>query len=245
MAEGGSPVGGSLPATFGAKLSYMLGPLLLTLVLAIGISFAILAVVKGKIEERIDAEKADSIKREKVIADDLGTTKKTLEGEQKKVVELQDKTTKLDKEKEELKVALGKAVDEIGTVGKRVEDTNKLLTTFRDDQKNKDTVQDSSIAQNSRDIEYIKKDLKRLDIIEKDVGELKTDNGNLKVEYVNLRNDLNEVVKRGTVTEKEVNNLSERSRVFQLRVLAARAKEAADAAREGDLKKLLARLTDN
>jgi septal ring factor EnvC (AmiA/AmiB activator) len=245
MAEGGSPVGGSLPATFGAKLSYMLGPLLLTLVLAIGISFAILAVVKGKIEERIDAEKADSIKREKVIADDLGTTKKTLEGEQKKVVELQDKTTKLDKEKEELKVALGKAVDEIGTVGKRVEDTNKLLATFKDDQKSKDTVQDTSIAQNSRDIEYIKKDLKRLDIIEKDVGELKTDSGNLKVEYVNLRNDLNEVVKRGTVTEKEVNNLSERSRVFQLRVLAARAKEAADAAREGDLKKLLARLTDN
>jgi septal ring factor EnvC (AmiA/AmiB activator) len=245
MAEGGSPVGGSLPATFGAKLSYMLGPLVLTLLLAVGISFAILWVVKGKIDERIEAEKQEAVKREKVIADNLEATNKVLKGEQEKVVALTQRTKDLETEKEALKTALNDAVKEIATVSKSVDATNKLLTAFKDDQKTKDSTQDNSIAQNSRDIEYIKKDLKRIDALEVDVKSLKVDSFNLKTEYVSLRTDLNEVVKRGTVTETELNSLSERSRVFQLRVLAARAKEAADAAREGDLKKLLARLTDN
>jgi septal ring factor EnvC (AmiA/AmiB activator) len=245
MAEGGSPVGGSLPATFGAKLSYMLGPLVLTLLLAVGISFAILWVVKGKIDERIDLERKEAVDREKKISDSLAETNKVLKGEQEKLVALQEKTKTLETEKEALKTALNDAVKEIQTVSKNVDATNKLLTAFKDDQKTTDQAQSKAIGENTRDIEYIKKDLKRIDALEVDVKSLKIDSFNLKTEYVSLRTDLNEVVKRGTVTETELNSLSERSRVFQLRVLAARAKEAADAAREGDLKKLLQRLTDN
>lgn len=64
----------------------------------------------------------------------------------------------------------------------------------------------------------------------------------LKGEYITLRNDVNTTMERGNVTEKELNALSDRSKIFQLRVLTARAKEAEQAAREGDLQKLLVKL---
>ena len=60
--------------------------------------------------------------------------------------------------------------------------------------------------------------------------------------YVALRTDVNQTMERGNVTEKELNALSDRSKIFQLRVLTARAKEAEQAAREGDLQKLLVKL---
>ena len=93
-------------------------------------------------------------------------------------------------------------------------------------------------------MKYIDDKLKKLDDIALEVADLKVNSGELKKEYLVLKSDLSSVRSKTDVTEKDLADLGERARMFQLRVLAARAREAADAARKTDLKGLLSRLDD-
>ena len=56
--------GGSVPTTFGGKLSYMFPVLFVASLLAVGISFGILWVVKGDLEDKL--KKMDEVKAAKV-----------------------------------------------------------------------------------------------------------------------------------------------------------------------------------
>lgn len=233
-----------VPRSFGAKLWYMLWPLLITLVLAVGISLLVLWRWAIKLDERLVKEHDERVKVEKVIKDDLEADKQELVKTKEVIAGQGKQITALEEDKKRLAEDLARARESLASVSDLLKTTGDELKKFKVDQQEVDQKQRADIADNSRRITYVEREIKRLDTIEKDIVMLKDDTGTLKKDYTDLRRDLIEVRDRGAVTEVELNRLSERSRVFQLRVLAARAREAADAAREGDLKKLLARLSD-
>ena len=86
--------------------------------------------------------------------------------------------------------------------------------------------------------------LKKLAGIENDVLSLKSDTAGLKDEYKKLTGDLNAMKTQANVTEKDLADLGERAKQFQMRVLLARAREASEAARYGDIKSLLQHFED-
>ena len=126
----------------------------------------------------------------------------------------------------------------------QLEEISKNLVKVANGQDKINTEQNSNIANVQKRVGYVEQELVRLDRIQADVEGLKVDTGNLKGEYVSLKQDLEKVRVRGVTTEGELIQLTDRSRRFQLKVLAARAREAAEAAKKADLKKLLARLTE-
>jgi chromosome segregation ATPase len=95
-----------------------------------------------------------------------------------------------------------------------------------------------------RRVGYIEKKINEIDKIQKEVDGLKGDTALLKGEYKVLHADLEKTKVKTEITDKDLTELSERARQFQMRVLAARAQQAATAARETDLKNLLERLGD-
>jgi chromosome segregation ATPase len=236
---------GSFPNTFLGKLTYMAGPLVLTLLLAVGIGFLIVWVWAGKIDEKMKAEREERMKAEKALAADLDVAKKDFASKlDKQRQEFDTKVADLKVENDKLAGKLKDAEQTIIKVSDSLAATSRMFEGFKTEQKTVDSQQNTSIADNSRRIQYVEQQLKRLDAVEKDVDKLFAQDEEMQRHYVALRKELTLVRDRGAVTEEQLNGLSERTRVFQLRVLAARAKQAADAAREGDLKQLLARLTD-
>lgn len=234
-----------MPKSFGAKLSYMLGPLVLFLLLGVGISFVIAWVFNGQFQTKLEKQAKDSEKVQKALRNDLETANKQIETEKANVVKLNNELGELKKEKEDLAKDLQSAVGSLQVVSGTLQKTSTALDEFKETNKEKDQTQDNSIAENTREIAYLKKDLdNRFEKITTEMGQMKHVDVLLKGEYVALRNDLNTTMQRGNVTEAELNKLSERSKIFQLRVLTARAKEAEEAAREGDLKKLLTKLSE-
>jgi hypothetical protein len=240
------PTRGGMPKTFGAKLSYMIGPLLLFLVLGVAVSFAISWAFSGKFKEQLASQKKAAEKVQTELRKDLDDTEAELKTAKEKVVTLTKTVQALAKEKEKLSTGLGKAIGSLEVVSSTLQETSKGLKELNNYKKDNDLTnqtQNNNIAENTRNIVYLKETVqKRFDKITGEINQMQHVDTVLKGEYVALRNDLNTTMERGNVTESELNKLAERSKIFQLRVLTARAKEAEEAAREGDLKKLLVKL---
>jgi uncharacterized protein YlxW (UPF0749 family) len=237
VGTGGTP---RVPQTVGEKLAFSFPAILLTLVLAVGIGYVIVAVIDGQTREMVDKvnQRADALDK------GLGDVKKDTQSLQASVKTLGEKTAKLESEKEQL----AKKLDEVsGAFVKHAGDFAKYVDT----QANLDTIQNKDISTTSKNlnavetrVKYIDEKLKILDALAADVDSLKKETGTLKADGIVLRNDLTAVRNKADITDKDVTELSERTKLFQLRVLAARAREAADAARATDIKLLLQRLED-
>jgi len=233
--------GAKVPQTFGEKLSFSLPVILVTLVLAVGIAFAIVTIMDGKTRQAL----TDQIDEEKSLrTKEVGELKKTN-------ADLQTEVTKVSKSNDDLGKANGKLKDELGKVGESLSKVANENQKYVESQVQVDKVQNQDISSNKDDINkvdrrvtYIEEKIKKIDEIAKDVEGLKGDTATLKQEYTVLRGDLDTTKKKADITDKDLTDLSERARMFQMRVLAARAREAADAARSTDLKNLLDRLGD-
>lgn len=243
MADTGSG-GARVPQSVGEKLSFATPVIIVGLILSVAISGVILWAVDGKTREVLEATKTDLVKRTDALTTLVSEAEKARVTMEKTIVKLEAKTDTLEKGKEEL---AGLLKDTIA----QVKGTSDDLTSFKKGQQVEDKTQNTDIKHNAdmtagidRRVIYVEEKLKKLDAIEKDVVGLKNDTGELKQEYVKLKGDLNAVRTKGDATEKDLTDLGERARLFQLRVLTARAREAADAARKVDIKTLISRLED-
>jgi chromosome segregation ATPase len=241
MADSAAPGGAKLPSTFGEKLSFSLPVILVTLILAVGIAFAITMIIDGKTFDKLTAQIEEEKQQRNKKVSDLERANTDLQNTVTAVKTANEDLAKKNK-------ALG---DELGKVGETLSTVSTVYKKFVEGQVQLDQTQTKDIASTKEDVNkvdrrvtYIEEKIKKLDEIAKDVDSLKGDTKELKAEYTVLRGDLDTTKKKADITDKDLTELSERARLFQLRVLAARAREAADAARATDLKNLLDRLGD-
>lgn len=125
MADDVNPAGGALPKTFGAKTSFMLGPLVLFLIVGVGISFAILWVMAGNLQEKLDTEAKRAQAAETKLVSELKKANDDLAAEQAKVKDLTEKHEKLRKEKEELAEGLKSAITSLETVSSSLQNVHR------------------------------------------------------------------------------------------------------------------------
>lgn len=184
--------------------------------------------------EKETSARAEEVKK----ADD---TKKVLQDELKKLTEknkeLSTENSGMRTEFKSIETELGKYIKSQETVDSN---QNKDINTVSKD------ISNVSVNVNKLEtkVKYIDEKLQKLDKIEASVADLRKDTGELKEAHTRLKGDIDTVRKKGEVTDVELADLSEKARLFQLRVLQARAREAADAARQMDLRKLMDRLND-
>jgi chromosome segregation ATPase len=226
------------------KLGIALPGMVIALLVAVGISYLILDNVIGKAKEQIKQLDSDLNTEKTKRTEDVKRLEDARKELETQVKEVAAKADKLDKDKEAVAKELGK----IGT------GLEKIAGDFGDFRKKKDETDsehdkelakhEKNIGDVARQVKYIEDKLKKLDELAADVNGLKETSATLKNDYRVLRDDLGKAKERQDLTEKDLTDLGERTRLFQLRVLAARAREAADAARQTDLKTLLTRLDD-
>ena len=236
---------GGVPQTFGQKVVFGIPAIIVALVLAIGISYGILYAVNNGTREELT----------KKFKDDMAEADRK-NGEKFKGVEEANTALKKDvatlaKATKDLEEARQLAALKLDEVGKNLTKVADEFGTFTAGQKTLDETQNKDLAKHEKNINemdrklhYIEDKLKKIDELASDVNGLKGDTSELKGQYTALRSDMTKVSKQADITENDLADLSERARLFQLRVLAARAREAADAARQLDLKNLLNRLDD-
>lgn len=236
----------ALPQTFRQKWSSMAPMLVCTVIVSVGLSYLCFWLTTGTLAHRV-SEQEDRLRekdqelRRRITVNENASSQLLNSRDQ-----IEAKITTLAKEKETLKEALNMTMQKLGAAQAGLEAINDNLNKYvkSDAQEVVDAKQNAQIGENSTRLNYVERRLKSLEAIESDVLSLKNDTGDLKGQYTVLRKDLKQVKETGEVTQQELTVLTERSRRFQLRVLAARAREAAEAARQGDLKKLLARLSE-
>jgi chromosome segregation ATPase len=236
----------AVPKTFGQKLSFMAPQLVCTALVSVGLSYLLFRATSGSLVHRVQQQEQSLRAKDKEFRKRITVTENASSQLMKSRDEVEKQIAVLVEEKETLKKALTVTVDRLGSAQKGLEQINENLTKCvkSDAQESTDAQQNARIAENSTRLTYVERRLKALESIKDDVMSLKNDTGNLKGQYAELKRDLSQVQEKGEVTQKELDVLTERARLFQLRVLAARAREAAEAARQGDLKKLLARLSE-
>ncbi|MGD0094402.1 MAG: hypothetical protein ABSE73_31220 [Planctomycetota bacterium] len=239
------PPAGPAQLSFGQKLVFMLPGLIIALALAIGVSYWILYTVNEKMKEDLSAAKTELENKNQKL------------GEEIKKLDSANKDLRKDLEdakavQVEIKKGVEKVDGSLKETSKILDDLVKLdLSTYMkkqtaavDDTKKDIGKHESQIAELNTKIQYIDQKLKKLDELDRDVGGLKINSEELKKECQGLRTDMTSVRKKADITEQDLASLDERARMFQLRVLAARAREAAEAARQVDLKALLLKLDD-
>ncbi len=208
------------------------------------LSAAMFWVLSSSIKEDLKEQQA-SLKREKreirgKLAQAESTTSKLLDNSKS----IRKELTALKEEKLILQAALTETTERLGRAHEGLVKVTNQISGLTEDQGKVDAGQNAEITKVSNRVTYIERRVKSLEALEVDVMSLKNDTGNLKGQYVTLKQDLEAVREKGDVTHQELETLGERSRLFQLRVLKARAQEAAEAARKVDIKKLLARLAE-
>jgi len=234
-----------MPQTFGQKVMFGIPAIIVALVLAVGISFGILYAVNNSTRDDLTkAFKAELGEEKRKSGEKFKLVDEANAALKKDVATLTEATKKLD----DARITAAKQLDEFSAGMKNVVDS---FTTFRSGQEQLDQTQNKDITTTKKDLGeldkkviYIETKLKKLDELAADVNGLKNDTTGLKEQYTALRADMTSVSKKADITEKDLTDLSERARLFQLRILAARSREAADAARTLDLKNLLNRLDD-
>lgn len=245
MAEEAAAASGGVPQTFGQKIVFGIPAILVALVLAVGISFGILsATVNGAKEELTKKFQGDLAEAERKSGEKF----KEVEAANAKLTKDVGTLTEVTKQLEEARKV---AADNLDKFSKSVIKITEELGSFKSGQEQVDSTQNKDITSTKKDLSeldrkvvYIDGKLKKLDELATEVNGLKGDTKELQGQYTTLRADMTKVSKQADITEKDLSDLSERARLFQLRVLAARAREAADAARQLDLKSLLNRLDD-
>jgi len=229
------------PPSIGEKINFSIPAIAVAAVLSIGISYLILYLVNNGTREDLTKAMKES---ETKLSTKLGEVEKTVNSLDKQVEGLNKTTADLVKTLDTLNKDLDKfekgqkVVDQaqnqsIATATENIATATEAIASTKD-----------SINKVDTRVHYIEDKLKKLDEIAQDVLTLKGDTTELKKEYTVLKGDLTAVRNKADVTEKDLYELGERARMFQLRVLAARAREAADAARKSDLKTLISRLED-
>jgi len=234
---------GSMPTTFGEKLSFGFPVLLVGVIVSVAVSFLILWLVKGDLEEQIKKTNVELAGVDKKFEEKTTKHETRIAKTEDDGAKLDTRVVTLNKEKNEIAAKLDETTGSLKKAETALSNISKELEKTVEEQRNKDTKQDANISDNTTRIKYIEDRIKKLDELEKDVAFLKG-NAVLKDEFALLKGDLNKVREKGEVTAQELDVLTERARIFQLRVLAARAKEAAEAARQGDVKTLLSRLSE-
>lgn len=239
------PAAGPAPQSFGQKMLFMLPGLIIALVLAIGISYWILYVVNTKTEEKLDLVKTELETKNNKLGEELKKLDSANKELQKELAETKEKAGKLEEKARKL-------TDELTKISKGLDDVAALdLSNFMKQQKGEQTEQNKEItgtkeglSKLDRRVVYIEQRLEKIKELEADINGLKDTTGTLKKDLLALKADAVELSKKQKITEEDLTALDERARMFQLRVLAARAREAAEAARQMDLKTLLSRLDD-
>lgn len=235
---------GKVPQTFGEKLVFGIPAIVVALVLSVGIAYAIVASIDGETRKQLEAAKTELTDKTNKLAEQAKKLEELQVAADSKIKSLEEKSVRLAEAAETIK-------KELGSVAKSTETIALNLTDFKKGQETLDSRQNSDIATTNEKVgkveqrvQYIEEKIKKIDELSSDVAGLKVDTADLKSEGKKLRSDLEAVRTKADVTEKDLADLGERTRLFQLRVLAARAREAADAARQLDLKNLLNRLDD-
>ena len=239
--SGGAPNAPIAPPSLGQKLGFSIPAIVVALVLSIGISYAILSIINGNTRQELVAKMNDQETR---LTTTIGELKKKNDDLQTELTAEQKKTKVLEEENSKKTEAINKM--DLDYKGFRID-----YSKFVDVQKSVDTTQNRDIAtatdavrEVERKVKYIDERLAKVEESAKDIPQLKSDTAGLQKEYTVLKSDLVAVRNKADVTEKDLTDLAERARLFQLRVLAARAREAAEIARKNDLKSLLTRLED-
>jgi chromosome segregation ATPase len=235
---------GKVPSTFGEKLVFGIPAIIVSLVLAVGLAFAIVSYFDQETRKHVASVKAELELKTTALTEELASEKTKTVALQEQVKSLDAKAAKLA----EVTVALDTGLK---AVGSGIEKVAGELTTYKSGQGKLDEIQNKDIAKTDTKVDdlgkrvhYIEDKIKKIDDLAKDVAGLKVDTDDLRGQSKALRTDLEGAKKRQDVTEAELTDLGDRTRQFQLRVLAARAREAADAARQVDLKNLLRVLDD-
>ena len=230
--------------TLGEKLMFSLPAIVIALLLAVGISYGILTMMEGETRKQLGQAQAQLTKETNDLREDLKKVDQQRMDLETKVKTLTDHTATLEKEKTELATKLA-------TTSASFEKVATDFGAFTDSQKNVDTVMSKDIAKHEGNINaletkvrYIDDKLKKLDELALEINGLKSDTSGLHKDYAALKGDLTSVRNKTEITEQDIKDLTDRARMFQMRVLAARAREAAEAARQTDLKSLLNRLDD-
>jgi len=247
MASGplNAPAGSPAPQTFGQRMAFMWPGLVIALVLAIGVSYVVLYYVNKETEDKLVAAKADLESKNAKLGEDLKRVDTANKELKKDLEDTKAAASKLDENLKKLSEGLNKTsklVDDMVALdlSNFMKTSNKEVAGAKEDIKK----HEQQIYTINQKVEYIDKRLKLLDELATDVNGLKSDTAGLKKDYEVLKGDMISVRKKADITEQDLASLDERARMFQLRVLAARAREAADAARQMDLKTLLNRLDD-
>lgn len=235
---------GKVPSTFGEKLVFGIPAIIVSLVLAVGLAFAIVSWFDQETRKHVQTVKAELETKTNALTEELASEKTKTAALQQQVTSLEAKSVKLAETTTTL-------ATELKAVASGTEKVATDLTSFRSGQGKLDEIQTKDIAKTGtmvddlgKRVHYIEDKIKKIDDLAKDVAGLKVDTDDLKGQSKALRTDLETAKKRQDVTEADLTDLGERTRQFQLRVLAARAREAADAARQVDLKNLLRVLDD-
>ncbi|MFH0939406.1 MAG: hypothetical protein V1899_09020 [Planctomycetota bacterium] len=230
-----------VPQTFGEKLAFSFPAILITLILAVGISYGILTVVDGNTRKEL----TDDLKaKELLLTTEIGKVNQKAIDLERQVGALNTKTAEMEKKQDDVAKKLKEVNDTCSKVADNFAEYVKTQVVEMGKRKDENIATNDSVNKLDRRVVYIEDKIKKIDEIVKDVDGLKVDRDSLKQEHAVLKSDLQTVSKKADVTEKDLTDLSERARLFQLRVLAARAREAADAARAIDLKNLLSKLED-
>jgi predicted nuclease with TOPRIM domain len=234
--------GGSskMPQSFGEKLAFSVPVIIVTFLLSVAVAVGVTIYVDGKTRDELNSKIGEVDKKVNNLKDDLTATKGKLAAAEDKIAALQKDTSKLAEETKTLKGEQEKtdlAMGEFRVKFVKQEEVNsEVKGTAMEHSKN--------LAEHASKIKYIEDKLVKLDAIANDVESLKGDTAGLKQEYAVLKGDLNAVRNKADVTEKDLIELGDRARQFQMRVLLARAREASEAARSSDMQTLLRRLED-
>jgi chromosome segregation ATPase len=237
--------GSRMPQSFGEKLSFSLPVILVTLVLSLGLGYVIVALTSNSLDKRLTAE-LDNARDE--LRKQVGEVTKKNEILDTQVATLTKENNEIKKVNTELEKRFNTDVEKVKVVSGEV---RQNLEKLRTETEKTDTIHSKDIAENKDTINkvdtrlgYVEREMGKLKAIENDVKELKTDNKGLKEEYKILKADIAAVGQKADVTEKDLQDLGERAKSFQMRVLNARAREAVEAARASDLRQLLQRMED-
>jgi phage shock protein A len=235
--------------SFKSVLLLVIVAVVLSVAASAGVTYAMLSSNLAKVKEEYDNKLTLEIKSVQAKAQDALDAKAA---EWAKSLVTSEQALKKDLASGQEEHAKHKQFEK--TTGQALKTLSTDLVTFRNDfaesmeqiQKlqGEDVTLDKRIKENSGRIDALQESLSRLTSLEADVAELKNDTGGLKQQYRELKGDIVAVKARGQVTETEVLDLRERSRVFQLRVMAEKARLAAENAEKGDLETLLQGLGD-
>jgi len=234
-----------MSAAEGAKQNWV--PLVITGVIAIGVSFILVWQAKGSLRDELAAkEELQDLKTKQ--AEDMKKKDAEIAELKKESGEFQTWAKTELKKQEDMASNQGKALEEtkntLDTTNKTVTKDREDFNTFKSSTETSSKQQAQELTNHAERLQKVESRIKALDVVEKDIAQLKGDTTELKADAQKLRSDLLKVKEKGEVTAEDLDKLTERSRLFQQRVHLAHVKQIAESKRQEDLKQLWETLGD-